>query len=119
MDFAQLAEYTNHGLTWIGFGTIVGLAAKAVMPDRDPGGPIALLIMSISGALVGCAMLGYFFPDQQIEPVSLIGFAFGSGGAFTFLVLYRILGRQMAIEWNTARHRRRRRRQRRYEVYEE
>ena len=38
MDFQQLAEFANLALTWIGFGTVVGLAAKAVMPGRDPGG---------------------------------------------------------------------------------
>ncbi len=119
MDFAQLAEYANHGLTWVGFGTIVGLAAKAVMPDRDPGGPIALLMMSITGSLIGCALLRYFFPAQPIEPVSLMGFAFGSGGAFALLVLYRVLGRHMAHEMDSVRHRRQRRRQRFYEVYEE
>ena len=38
MDLAQLSEYANLALTWIGFGTVVGLIAKALMPGRDPRG---------------------------------------------------------------------------------
>ncbi len=40
MDFDQLAAYSNLALTWIGFGTVVGLAAKAVMPGAIPVEPL-------------------------------------------------------------------------------
>ncbi len=33
-----IAHWMNDILTWIGFGTIVGLVAKGIMPGRDPGG---------------------------------------------------------------------------------
>ena len=60
MDYDQLAAYANLALTWIGFGTVVGLAAKAVMPGRDPGGAIATVMMGIAGTLIGCTSLQYF-----------------------------------------------------------
>ena len=34
----------NEMLRWVGFGTLVGLAAKAIMPGRDPGGAVATIL---------------------------------------------------------------------------
>jgi len=115
MDFAQLAEYANHALTWIGFGTIVGLIAKAIMPGRDPGGTVATLLMGIAGTLIGCALLRYFYPAQIVEPISLEGFSVGSVGAFVLLLFYKVLGGYWFIEGEqvTQRHRNSRRRGRR------
>ncbi len=111
MDFEQLAQFANVGLTWIGFGTVVGLAAKVVMPGRDPGGTVATILMGIAGTLIGCALLRFFYPDQVILPISLEGFAVGTGGAFILLVFYKVLGGYWFIEGeqSTFRHRRRRR----------
>ena len=94
-------------LVWTGFGTIVGLCAKAIMPGRDPGGAIATL-----------AMGGYL-----IKPISPLGMGVGTLGAFILLFFYRLLGGYWFIEGeepkvlNRARrggvrggHRRRRRR---------
>ena len=117
MDFALLAEYANLALTWIGFGTVVGLAAKAVMPGRDPGGPIATLLMGIAGTLIGCAVLKYFYPVQNIQPISVEGFAVGSAGALVLLIFYKVLGGYWFVEGEqvSSRHRRRRRRNRAYD----
>lgn len=38
IDQTQLSEYSNRALTWIGFGTVVGLKAKSLIQGRDPGG---------------------------------------------------------------------------------
>ena len=114
MDFALLAEYANLALTWIGFGTVVGLAAKAVMPGRDPGGPIATLLMGIAGTLIGCAVLKYFYPVQNIQPISVEGFAVGAGGAFVLLTFYKVLGGYWFTEGEQPRRRSTRRRRRSY-----
>ncbi len=113
MDVDQLAEYGNLVLTWIGFGTVVGLCAKAVMPGRDPGGTIATLLMGIAGTLIGCAMLGYFYPNQIILPVSIEGFVVGSLGAAVLLAFYKILGGYWFTEGEHPAGRLRRRRRRR------
>lgn len=112
MDFNQLAEFANLVLTWVGFGTVVGLAAKAVMPGRDPGGTVATLLMGIAGTLIGCAILKYFYPTQNIQPVSLEGFSVGAGGAFILLLFYKVLGGYWFTEGEqlSQRHRRGRRR---------
>lgn len=119
MDLDQLAEYANLALTWIGFGTVVGLTAKAVMPGRDPGGAIATVLMGIAGTLIGCAMLKYFYPDQLIQPVSLQGFAVGAGGAFVLLAFYKVLGGYWFVEGETVPLRTRRRRRRYRAMYDD
>lgn len=119
MDLVELQAYANQALTWIGFGTVVGLAAKAIMPGRDPGGSIATLLMGITGTLIGCALLKYFYADEIIAPISLKGFCVGTAGAFVLLIFYKVLGGYWFVEGEqvTARHRRRRRRRRYHSAY--
>jgi len=89
----QSAElWANLVLTWVGFGTIVGLLAKAIMPGRDPGGALATLLMGIAGTVIGCGVVSYFMPATPVTPISVIGFACGTGGAFVILLFYRLLG---------------------------
>ena len=79
-------------LVWVGFGTIVGLTAKAIMPGRDPGGAVATLLMGIVGTVIGCGTLAFFMPSARITPISLWGFVAATSGAFLLLAFYRILG---------------------------
>ncbi len=89
-------------LVWVGFGTIVGLTAKAIMPGKDPGGAVATLLMGIVGTVIGCGTLAFFMPSAKITPISLWGFVAATSGAFTLLAFYRILGagrRQQVDVW--------------------
>lgn len=114
LDYDQVAVYCNLALTWIGFGTVVGLAAKAIMPGRDPGGAIATVLMGIAGTLIGCAVLQYFSTNGQVvQPVSLEGFAVGSAGALVLLIFYKVLGGYWFIEGELPRRVSRSRRRRR------
>ncbi len=87
-----LEKIANEVLVWVGFGTITGLTAKAIMPGRDPGGPVATLLTGITGTIIGCGTLAFFYPDSRVTPVSLSGFACATAGAFLLLLFYRILG---------------------------
>jgi uncharacterized membrane protein YeaQ/YmgE (transglycosylase-associated protein family) len=87
-----LEKCTNELLIWVGFGTITGLTAKAIMPGRDPGGAVATLLTGITGTIIGCGTLAFFYPEQRVTPVSLSGFACATAGAFLLLLFYRILG---------------------------
>lgn len=95
MDPQALSEtahqYAHLALTWIGFGTLVGLMAKAIMPGRDPGGAVATLLMGIGGTVIGCGIVTYFW-GQHVSPISAIGFLAATGGAFILLLFYRLLG---------------------------
>jgi uncharacterized membrane protein YeaQ/YmgE (transglycosylase-associated protein family) len=84
-------QWAHTVLVWIGFGTVVGLAAKALMPGKDPGGAIATLLMGIGGAVVGLGSLAYFWDGHRATPVSIIGFLVAVAGAFVLLLCHRML----------------------------
>ena len=94
--FTELAQplqgWANDILVWIGFGTLVGLLAKAIMPGRDPGGAVATLAMGIGGTVIGCGLYSLILDGQRITPVSWGGFLVGVAGAFVLLCFYRLLG---------------------------
>ena len=78
-------------LVWVGFGTIVGLTAKAIMPGKDPGGAVATLLMGIVGSVIGCGSLAFFIPNAKVTPISPFGFVAATAGAFLLLAFYRVL----------------------------
>ena len=86
------AMWVNDILVWIGFGTSVGLLAKAIMPGRDPGGAITTLLMGIGGVIIGCGAYSLFSHGPRITPVSPLGMIVATAGAFTLLFFYRLLG---------------------------
>ncbi|MBX3419088.1 MAG: GlsB/YeaQ/YmgE family stress response membrane protein [Pirellulaceae bacterium] len=110
MNFELLSDYGNIALTWIGFGTILGLIAMAVMPGREPGGTLATLMMGIAGTLIGCAILKFFYPLQDIRPLSIEGFSAGVGGAFVLLLFYKVMGGYWMLEGDLESRREHRRR---------
>lgn len=86
-----ISDWVHYVLAWVGFGTLVGLLARAIMPGRDPGGPVANLLMGIGGTIVGSGLLTFFWDGQRITPISPPGFIVGTAGAFILLFFYRLL----------------------------
>ena len=106
LQFPELVQqWTNDVLVWIGFGTVVGLLAKAIMPGRDPGGAIATLFMGIGGTVIGCGVVSYFYAGVRITPISPLGLAVATAGAFIILVFYKLLGGYFFIEGEVPRRR--------------
>jgi uncharacterized membrane protein YeaQ/YmgE (transglycosylase-associated protein family) len=95
MDGIQLPEvaqqWANDILVWVGFGTLVGLLAKAIMPGRDPGGAMATLLMGVGGVVIGSGTLAYFWKGHRVTPISVEGFVVATAGAFVLLFFYRLL----------------------------
>jgi uncharacterized membrane protein YeaQ/YmgE (transglycosylase-associated protein family) len=89
---AAVQQTCNDILTWIGFGTLTGLLAKAIMPGRDPGGTVATLMMGIGGTVIGSGILMYFTDAKRVTPISPLGFVVATAGAFILLAFYRIMG---------------------------
>lgn len=98
----QVQLWANDILVWIGFGTLVGLLAKAIMPGRDPGGAVATLAMGIGGTVVGCALLSYFYEGHRVTPISPLGLIVGTAGAFMILFFYRLLAGFWFVEGDAA-----------------
>ncbi len=86
----QFEYWTQQGLIWIGFGTLVGLVAKAIMPGRDPGGPLATLMMGIVGAVIGGGALALAIPTHRVTPISPLGFVVSTVGALVILAFFRL-----------------------------
>ena len=122
----SLQHLINDVLVWIGFGTVVGLLAKGIMPGRDPGGAIATVMMGVGGSVLGCGVVSYFSEGTRITPISPLGMLVATLGALLILFFYKLLGGYFFVEgeYVTRRHRRSRgygRRRRRYDylAYEE
>jgi uncharacterized membrane protein YeaQ/YmgE (transglycosylase-associated protein family) len=88
----SVQDLTHQILVWVGFGTIVGLLAKAIMPGKDPGGAVATLAMGVAGTIIGCGVVSYFWQGHLISPISPLGFCVATGGAFVLLFFYKLLG---------------------------
>src|SRR5262245_29451603 len=105
-----LGEWANYLLVWIGFGTLVGLLAKAIMPGRDAGGALATVVMGILGSVVGAGCLAYFSDNLRVSPLSPVGFVVAVAGAFLLLLLHRLMyGRGTGTRWVLGGRRTRRR----------
>ncbi len=104
-------QWADAVLVWVGFGTIVGLLAKAIMPGPDPGGAVATLAMGIGGTIIGCGVVSFFTNDANwIKPISPLGFAVATGGSFLILFFYKLLAGYWIVEGDELPPRRRRRR---------
>ena len=95
-DTAQ--HLVNDVLVWIGFGTVIGLLAKGIMPGRDPGGAIATVLMGIGGTVMGCGVVSYFNEGQRVVPVSPMGMLVGIAGTLLILFFYKLLGGYYFLE---------------------
>jgi len=91
-------QWANDVLVWIGFGTVVGLLAKAIMPGRDPGGAVATLLMGIGGTVIGCGLVSYLSQGKRVTPISPLGLVVATAGAFVLLFFYRLLSGRFFIE---------------------
>src|SRR5687768_17739117 len=88
----SVQDLAHQILVWVGFGTIVGLLAKAIMPGKDPGGAVATLAMGVAGTIIGCGVVSYFWQGHIISPISPLGFCVATAGAFLLLFFYKLLG---------------------------
>jgi uncharacterized membrane protein YeaQ/YmgE (transglycosylase-associated protein family) len=113
-----LRSSVNELLRWVGFGTLTGLAAKAILPGRDPGGAVSTMLTGIAGSVIGCGTAMFFWRDASIDPISVRGFFAAVLGAFILLFFYRLLSGSFFRETNDGEdrwlHKFRRRVKRRY-----
>jgi uncharacterized membrane protein YeaQ/YmgE (transglycosylase-associated protein family) len=111
---SSLEQGAHEILVWVGFGTIVGLTAKAIMPGRDPGGAVGTLVMGVVGAVIGCGSLAFFTKTVKISPISSWGFVASTAGAFLLLACYRLFSgsfvRETEDRWSEIRRKPARRR---------
>ena len=68
-------------------GLLIGLAAKLLMPGRDPGGFIITILLGIAGAFVGAFVAGYL----SVAGGWFTSWAMSVIGAMLLLGLYRLI----------------------------
>jgi len=77
-------------ISWVIFGLLAGLVAKALMPGKDPGGCIITSLLGIAGAVVGgfiATWLGY----GGVAAWDWRSFVVAVLGAILLLALYRMI----------------------------
>lgn len=82
-------------LLWIVFGLIVGVAAKWIMPGRDPGGMIVTIALGIVGAVVG-GMIGAAVGFGGVSGFDIRSLLVAIGGALLLLTGYRLVTNKVA-----------------------
>ena len=77
-------------ISWVIFGLLAGIVAKALMPGKDPGGCIITSLIGIAGAVVGgfiATYLGY----GGVAAWDWRSFVVAVLGALLLLGLYRMI----------------------------
>ncbi len=88
-------QWINVTLIWVGFGTLAGLLARALVPGREPRGAVGTVVIGIVGTAVGLCTLSWALNRPTFNPISPLGFFAAVGGAFVLVVLYRVA----ALRW--------------------
>lgn len=74
---------------WSGYGSLVGLTAKAIMPGRDGGGALATWALGLGGGLVGNVFLA-LLTDASFDLMTPYGIVAAVAGSFGLLLVYRL-----------------------------
>ncbi|MEN6498364.1 MAG: GlsB/YeaQ/YmgE family stress response membrane protein [Thermoguttaceae bacterium] len=91
MELSPVAQqWVNLMLIWIGFGTVVGLLAKSLLPGHEPAGTVGTLLIGIAGSVVGPLVLTLTLKRDNFNPISPVGFLVAIAGASVLLLLYRV-----------------------------
>jgi len=87
---AQL--WVNAVLLWVGYGAVVGLLTRGVLPGKEPQGPLSTFVIGSLGCLAGPFLLVRFgpFDKETFNPVSLFGFLASFGCAIVLLLVFKI-----------------------------
>ncbi len=85
-------QWINLVLIWLGFGILAGLLARALVPGREPAGPLATLVVGVAGSTIGLFVLSRLVDGRPINPISLPGLLAATGGALVLLIAYRVVG---------------------------
>ncbi len=83
-------------LSWILFGLIAGVIAKALHPGKDPGGWIVTILIGIAGAFVG-GWIGTMLGWGTTDGFNFRSFLLAIGGAVILLWLYSMATRNRRV----------------------
>ncbi len=92
LQFSASAQQWIHViLIWVGFGLLTGMAARALVPGREPIGVLGTLLVGVLGSVLGPLVFSLVIHGENFTPISPLGFAASVGGAVLLLAAYRVL----------------------------
>lgn len=74
---------------WSGYGSLVGITAKAIMPGRDGGGALATWALGLGGGLIGNVILA-LLTNEPFDLMTPYGVVAAVAGSFGLLLIYRL-----------------------------
>ena len=90
LELSQHAQqWVNVVLIWVGFGALAGLLAKILLPLSEPSGPLSVLVLGITGSMIGLLALSCLPFGGKLNPISPLGFLAATAGAFVLLMAYQ------------------------------
>ncbi|MDR0870075.1 MAG: GlsB/YeaQ/YmgE family stress response membrane protein [Planctomycetaceae bacterium] len=90
MEFSpQVQTWVNVILLWVGFGAVVGLAARMVLPSGEPKNYFGTLVIGIIGSCAGPFLVSHFLKPEHFHPFGPAGFFVSVAAAIVLLMLYR------------------------------
>jgi uncharacterized membrane protein YeaQ/YmgE (transglycosylase-associated protein family) len=75
-------------ISWLIFGLIAGLLAKAIMPGKNPQGCLVTIALGIVGAMIG-GFIGVKIGWGTVNGFDLRSFGLAIGGALILLFIYQ------------------------------
>ncbi|MDR2642907.1 MAG: GlsB/YeaQ/YmgE family stress response membrane protein [Planctomycetaceae bacterium] len=97
-DFSPIVQlWFNTVLVWIGFGTVAGLMANALLPKGKPEGLYGVLVVGICGSCAGVFLLDYaakyanIYEFSEINPISSVGLFVSIIASIVILLCYRFV----------------------------
>lgn len=92
IDISPAAQHTvNVILLWVGFGAVVGMIVRGLIPGKEPSGPLSTFLIGISGSCAGPLILMKVWPEEKFNPISPLGFGAALLSALVFLIVTKIV----------------------------
>lgn len=85
--------WTNVVLLWIGFGTLVGLLVRIILPFQKPSGPFSTFVLGMLSSCAGpyLAVLIFDWDLSTFNPISLKGLGAAIVCGIVLLIVIRLV----------------------------
>ena len=80
----------NLVLIWLGFGTLVALIVRSIVPGKEPSGPISTILIGIVGTCVGPLVVSLVWRIENFNPIGPVGFLASFVCALFCLLAYQV-----------------------------
>ena len=83
-------HWVNIILIWLGFGTLVAILVRCLLPGREPTGMISMILIGMVGTCVGPLIVSTIWRIDKFNPISPVGFFASFVCSFLFLLFYQL-----------------------------